>query len=552
MLLQNISEKTKKNLKIILVAVIALVLVGLAYIYASQTAVNGQFRWRIIGNILSVPGNLEADIEVAKTSGLSPYTVLFNGANSTGNIVEYVWDFGSQSSDGTYPRYDYGRMAGHRFDVVGTHNVTLTVFDDQGNKDSASIQISVVNRPSTAKTYYISPSGNDSADGLSQATAWQTIDRITLASTTMTDASQILFKKGGTYTNSDRTWNISKFTRTNPNYIKIGAYGSGDKPVLNLKITTEGAMSDRGIIVEDIKVLNAIFEIRGMRGGLGNQLQMRNVDIENGQLVIHRATGVSVENVTVNNCPKDAGVSLSGTFDYKDDYVTKRQPTVRLNYLNNLKITNSSSHGIYAAWLVEDVLIENSTFKDNGLNLDGVVGIRDGITAHGAIKNLIIRNNTFDHNGYALGLGAGYNDCTGWNKKTQGTPCLGYWLYNPEYLENVIVENNVFKNQVAWVFYLAGLLNSTIRNNLVYNNPVQNGGVFTFLLHQDMYKLGFDYDTQNLEISHNTFHNNSPQLFLFQDSDVVESLSFKNNIVSNQNGATVSGTVPGLDFGGNL
>ncbi|MBK6343083.1 MAG: hypothetical protein IPF41_10985 [Flavobacteriales bacterium] len=48
-------------------------------------------------------------------------------------------------------------------------------------------------------TYYISPTGNDSNNGTSQATAWRTINRANQISSSFQPGDRILFQRGGVY-----------------------------------------------------------------------------------------------------------------------------------------------------------------------------------------------------------------------------------------------------------------------------------------------------------------------------------------------------------------
>jgi hypothetical protein len=72
-----------------------------------------------------------------------------------------------------------------------------------------------------ANTYYVSPTGNDSANGTSQQTSWKTIAR--LAKTSFSTGDQILFQCGGTW-REELDVPASGLT--------IGSYGTGAKPVI--------------------------------------------------------------------------------------------------------------------------------------------------------------------------------------------------------------------------------------------------------------------------------------------------------------------------------
>lgn len=73
-------------------------------------------------------------------------------------------------------------------------------------------------------TYYVSPTGNDLADGLTPATAWRTVDQV--STRTFLPGESILFERGGEW--RGRLSASSSGTVEAP--ILYGAYGSGAKP----------------------------------------------------------------------------------------------------------------------------------------------------------------------------------------------------------------------------------------------------------------------------------------------------------------------------------
>jgi|GEM_PF-2753816 len=62
-------------------------------------------------------------------------TVTFDGRNSTGNIVEYIWDF--DKSDGINVGDAKGPVVSHKYDRCGEYRVTLTVVNSKGEKASS-------------------------------------------------------------------------------------------------------------------------------------------------------------------------------------------------------------------------------------------------------------------------------------------------------------------------------------------------------------------------------------------------------------------------------
>jgi hypothetical protein len=74
------------------------------------------------------------------------------------------------------------------------------------------------------QTYYVSPTGSDSGDGLSPQTAWNTVSKVN--ATAFAPGSQILFQSGGEWHESLAA--SSSGTAAAP--IVYGAYGDGPKP----------------------------------------------------------------------------------------------------------------------------------------------------------------------------------------------------------------------------------------------------------------------------------------------------------------------------------
>jgi hypothetical protein len=82
-----------------------------------------------------------------------------------------------------------------------------------------------------AVTYYVKPTGSDSADGLSNATAWATIAKVN--SSTFAPGDQILFRAGSVFRDATLV-PPSSGSAVAP--IVFGAYGTGVKPILTTAI----------------------------------------------------------------------------------------------------------------------------------------------------------------------------------------------------------------------------------------------------------------------------------------------------------------------------
>src|SRR5688572_11360193 len=72
-------------------------------------------------------------------------------------------------------------------------------------------------------TYYVSPSGSDSASGSSESSAWKSVSRVNSAK--LNDGDKVLFKGGSTFSGSLSIGSSESSSPSNP--ITFGSYGSG-------------------------------------------------------------------------------------------------------------------------------------------------------------------------------------------------------------------------------------------------------------------------------------------------------------------------------------
>ena len=93
----------------------------------------------------------------------------------------------------------------------------------------------------SAATYYISSAGSDAANGTSASTPWKTIGKVNAAFSSFKPGDRILFRRGDTF------YGTLKITASgvSGNPIVIGAYGSGEKPVIT-GFTTVSSWTNEG------------------------------------------------------------------------------------------------------------------------------------------------------------------------------------------------------------------------------------------------------------------------------------------------------------------
>lgn len=84
---------------------------------------------------------LKASIRVSPSvKGNAPFKVSLSGADSfflDGDIEEYEWDFGDKSAK------QFGRTVSHVYKNAGLYEVTLTIYAENGEKESDSLEIQV-------------------------------------------------------------------------------------------------------------------------------------------------------------------------------------------------------------------------------------------------------------------------------------------------------------------------------------------------------------------------------------------------------------------------
>ncbi|MDP8229804.1 MAG: PKD domain-containing protein [Candidatus Gorgyraea atricola] len=98
--------------------------------------------------------SLEADIIATPTSGPEPLTVAFDGSGSSGSIASYKWTFG----DGENAT---GSTTSHIYNSEGAYTAELKVTDDDGEIDTASVDIEVIESGPITKEFGVSTWVND-------------------------------------------------------------------------------------------------------------------------------------------------------------------------------------------------------------------------------------------------------------------------------------------------------------------------------------------------------------------------------------------------------
>jgi hypothetical protein len=151
------------------------------------------------------------------------------------------------------------------------------------------VLLPAINAP--ADTYYVKNGGNDSADGLSDATAWASLYK---ASVSLSDGDEVLLKRGD-------TWPVTHNKRDSQaagmglwvqvDNVTVGSYGTGNNPIIDASAQTDVDDSrltqayspvevgvryghaSRGIIIQDL-------DLRGPALGMGMQAYSAGPSLE--------------------------------------------------------------------------------------------------------------------------------------------------------------------------------------------------------------------------------------------------------------------------------
>lgn len=179
-------------------------------------------------------------------------------------------------------------------------------------------------------TYYVSAAGDDGNDGLTPATAWQTLAQVNDPSPAVYQAGDIIaFRRGDTFNDAILTPPTSG---TAAERIKFAAYGSGADPIIDAQTVRNHALDVNG---RDYLTFDRL-DFRGTNGNTGSDvIRLEDADY-----------------ITFTNCTGDGQQGGIGS------YLTLRIGT------STAKCTN--------------ILLEDCAWKNGGAQTVGVAGASQG------------------------------------------------------------------------------------------------------------------------------------------------------------------------------
>ncbi len=189
--------------------------------------------------------NKEEKIFVFSLSGLGFETVVKISVAPIYKIVADTGEFSDVVQETTDTKRVSGRgggsSGGDSVVIVDGNGETSTCYNGIMDGDEIGVDCGgSCDACSAGTTYYVSNSGSDSNNGLSPLTPWKTISKVNGESFSPGDF--ILFKRGDTWEEEL----IVPSSGNSTDYIKFGAYGTGDKPVISGFTTLTGWVNEGG------------------------------------------------------------------------------------------------------------------------------------------------------------------------------------------------------------------------------------------------------------------------------------------------------------------
>ncbi|HEY8747747.1 MAG TPA: PKD domain-containing protein [Tepidisphaeraceae bacterium] len=381
---------------------------------------------------------VKATITQLETSVLAGQGVEVNALNSALNgqsalTINYHWNFGDTGS--AYNDLT-GWNAGHVYDHPGNYTITLIMTDSSGKTSTAisSVAVGSDNRP---VIYVDNVSGSDSNNGLSPDSA---VSSPAKAFSLVSSNAQILLHRG-------QSFNLNQTLSVNGQNLTVGAYGTGNNPVL---VRGVGDGFDCFYIYKtssNITIQDLTFDsIWPAVNGVADKLNASGIEANGTNLVVRGCTFLNITDavngelqpngvILLNNsAPTQTG--LRGYFAWLDG----RDWTILGNYVYN----STREHGIrgnsnaLVGVLIDDNNIQQHlTAADPGETWKCTVNIRAGNYVYIADNSLT--NGTVS---FAPGPGMDASDPVQWIV-LENNFFHGAQVYIKEYTRHLVMRNNV-------------------------------------------------------------------------------------------------------------
>ena len=229
-----------------------------------------------------------------------------------------------------------------------------------------------------ATDYFVdSNSGNDGNNGLSPSTAWRTVGKVNSFMRNLEPGDSVLFRRGCSFKGQGELY-VSE-GGAQGNTITFGAYGTGNKPLLD-KVRSSTANLGH-VAIQDFSIEDGVTAI-SFYGNNMTHITISRCDIDNmsnNAIFLQKIDTYVIEDCTITNC------SNSGIVIYGSEFYKIRNGIIRNNIVG--EIHNNDGITIHK----EDVtkyecgpyheLINNVCYNcaENGIDLTSAINV----TLHG-------------------------------------------------------------------------------------------------------------------------------------------------------------------------
>jgi hypothetical protein len=380
--------------------------------------------------------------------------------------------------------------------------------------------------PPGAVTYYVSPTGNDSNNGTSHSSPWQTITKVDAGHYNAGDS--ILFEGGQTFSGS-LSFTASSWSATAANPVTIGSYGNGDATVdsgdgvgflahnvagfalKNLVFVGDGSAN----LTDGIQVLN----------DLSGNVKLDYVVLQNLDVSGYGSNGVHIHGNNGASGFKDVTISYVRAHSNTSNDTTGGTSGILVNSSNYGAGSTNAAH--------QNVLIDHcNAYSNPGNPVTGIpgwsgAGITMGNTNGGTIQYSVAANNGTNTGG-TVGIWAA--DAT--NIAIQFNESYGTATNNGRDGDGFDLDG--------------GVTNSLMQYNYSHDNY---GAGFMIFSYNDGHVISTSNDTMRCNVSQNDGRsNNSYYGGLTIGNDAGATLTFAhayNNTVYKSVGTTSAATISG-------
>ena len=377
------------------------------------------------------------------------------------------------------------------------------------------------NLSGTGTTYYIDPAGNDTSNGTSAATAWQTIAKVNAQ--TFQPGDKVLFKAGGSWSGNL----VLSGSGSAAAPITVNMYGTGNKPVINGGGLVNGSVT--------VLVSNPYWEV--------NNLEVTNTTSQayavTGIKVYNSSTTTANNHVYIRNCyVHDVNSTGVGNTNYNKG----TGGIIVSGYFNEVLIdschvANSQIEGIRTTG--SSVMSTNVTFSNNLIeNIYGDGIVMSSVQSGGLITHNTVHNACITNAANFAGVWT-YNETGTVVSHNEVYGITGGGVYDGEAFDadnstngDIFEYNYSHDNNRGFMLFMPSATNIVVRYNLSVNDVNPSGGSDKMI----------NYTSTNTtnQIYNNTFYfsGSIPQFFEYTNT----SSGFAFNSVFNNN-IVVGGTV---------